>query len=45
MAVAKNSVLFESLYYLFVDIVRHVQYMCNKRLISLNDRLTYLRKY
>jgi hypothetical protein len=27
MAIAKNSVLFESLYYLSVNIVRHVQYM------------------
>jgi hypothetical protein len=30
MAVAKNSVLFESLSYLSVDIVRHVHYMRTK---------------
>jgi hypothetical protein len=45
MALAKNSVLFESICYLFVDIVRYVQYMVNKKLISSNDRLESIRKY
>jgi hypothetical protein len=45
MAVTKNSVLFELLCHLSVDIVRHAQYMRNKRLISSNDRLGSIRKY
>jgi hypothetical protein len=45
MAVAKNRVLFESLCYLSVDIVRHVAIYMHKRLTSSNDRFYSIRKY